>query len=432
MPNSVFKISLVLLCLVLTTIAMTYSVLAIENYALQIVLCFILFALSFFTVSLFTNQHHPAQIVLTALTNGDNSISLPKSHPSHGLYNDVRDQLLTARLKAEEQSQFMNALMVHIDMAVIVLDSNGLIIKKNPAVQKLLGLKIDRLEQLEHIGDFVESAKESCRTTAPWSKNNKQDTLSVQVSCNTLQGANLKIITLQSIHGLLLAKEQQAYKRLSKVLTHEVANSITPLASMAETCLELIPTDTEFDYENRQDLTLALKTIEARTHNLGKFISQFRSISNLPQPELTPQRLQPIIERVIALYQSVLIESKIEVITNYDSENLVMLDVNQIEQVLINLTKNAIESLNTAKKVKKSLTFSIFADNTGQLMVEVSDNGTGIQDSTKNMLFTPFFTTKQGGSGIGLALSKQIMVGHGGDLIVTSHNELTTFCCVFS
>nr|WP_236559800.1 hypothetical protein [Colwellia sp. 20A7] len=166
------------------------------------------------------------------------------------------------------------------------------------------------------------------------------------MSIAEIQGQTRKIVTLQSIHELLLNKEQQAYKRLTHVLTHEVANTITPLASLAQTCQGLIPKSLHFiDEENKQDLTLALNTLATRTQYLGEFIASFRQISSLPLPTLVPTQLATILARIEVLHRQQLAECNTTLTIDIQNQQLVMLDSAQIEQVLINLIQNSMESI---------------------------------------------------------------------------------------
>jgi len=318
-----------------------------------------------------------------------------------------------------------------------VCDAKGRVIESNPAVSRLLGKNINHLDELNHIGTMVLNAEKSLQSTVQWWQGEQQDTLTLQVSIAEIQGETRKVITLQSIHDLLLNKEQQAYKRLTHVLTHEVANTITPLASLAQTCQGLMPEALNFsDEESKQDLQLALSTLATRTEYLGQFIERFKEISSLPAPSLAPTQIVPIVERLALLHQQQLSINNIELNTVIQSQQLVMLDSGQIEQVLINLMTNAIDalSLNTEHKngqQQATITLTVGQNNAQQLYVEVSDNGQGIAAHVVDMIFVPFFTTKQQGSGIGLSLSRQIMANHGGDLVYITREKGACFRCVF-
>lgn len=397
-------------------------------------------------LTLFKRQDQQLIQVIRALANGDNSLGFSANHPMRQSLEEVKQQMQSARFVAEQKSEFLKALLIHVDLAVIVSDAQGNIIESNPAVARLLGKSAVHLNELSHIGTLILAAQKNVHSTVQWLHGEQQDTLTLQVSIAEIQGQTRKIVTLQSIHELLLNKEQQAYKRLTHVLTHEVANTITPLASIAQTCQGLIPKSLSFvDEENKQDLTLALNTLAARTQYLGEFIASFRQISSLPLPNLVPTQLATILARIEMLHRQQLSECNTTLTIDIQNQQLVMLDSAQIEQVLINLIKNSLEAvkLNNNQQgdfkggllgdnaVHSKISLTVALNKAQQLYVEVADNGAGIGDNVIEMVFVPFFTTKQQGSGIGLSLSRQIMINHGGDLVYLTRPKGACFRCLF-
>ncbi len=427
-----------LLALIATVILLTNVYLTKGLSATWLLLLLIVAAFSTSIFSLLRRQDKQVAQVIKALANGDNTLGFSAHHPMREYFDDVKLQMQAARFNAEQQSEFFKALLIHINIAVIVCDAKGDVIESNPAVARLLGKKISHLDELNHIGTMILSTEKAMNSTVQWLNGEQQDTLNLQVSIAEIQGKVEKIITLQSIHELLLNKEQQAYKRLTHVLTHEVANTITPLASLAQTCQGLMPEALSFmDEENKQDLQLALSTLASRTDHLGKFIESFKEISSLPTPTLAPSHIVPIVERICLLHQQQLAINNVNLKVDIQSQQLVMLDSGQIEQVLINLMTNAIDAVSlspskngAASKVGK-ITLTVGQNNTQQFYVEIADNGPGIAAHVVDMIFVPFFTTKQEGSGIGLSLSRQIMINHGGDLVYIKREKGACFRCIF-
>jgi nitrogen fixation/metabolism regulation signal transduction histidine kinase len=427
-------LALNLLALIGCIVLLTHNYIKTGLSASWLWLLLITISLIVYLFSLFNRQHKQPIQVIKALANGDSTLGLSANHPMRQYFEKVKQQMQLARFNAEQQAQFLQALLVHVDIAVLVCDAQGKIIESNPAVAKLLGKSVLNFSELAHIGTLVLTTKRNIRSTVQWLVGEQQDTLSIHISIAEIQGQVRKIVTLHSIHDVLLNKEQQAYKRLTEVLTHEVANSVTPLASIAQTCQGLIPEGLNFtEEESKQDLCLALKTIESRTQYLGEFIEGFRQISRLPKPNLMPAKLAPILERVVILNQQQLTQYNITLTLSINNQHLVMIDSVQVEQVLINLVKNAIEAVQSyADNTEQGkITLSVAQNNSQQLYVEVADNGAGIAEHVIDMIFVPFFTTKQQGSGIGLSLSKQIMISHGGDLIYVSRTQGACFRCVF-
>ncbi|BDF96006.1 MULTISPECIES: sensor histidine kinase [Pseudoalteromonas] len=388
--------------------------------------------------TLFKRQQKQAEMVIRALANGDSTLGLGQHHPMLKQFEQVKTQMQTARFNAEQQAQFLQALLIHVDLAVLVCDDNGKVIESNPAVSKLLGKSFQHLHELGAVGELILNAEHSIRSTTYWQNGEQHDTLSIQLSIAEIQGKVRRVVSLQSIHDQLQLKEQQAYKRLTKVLTHEIANSITPLSSLADTCSNLLPQELCFDeLEDKQDLQLALSTLASRTAHLGDFIARFRQVSSLPKPNLAPANLADMLSRIVALHQQQAHDQHTHIELSIKNHQLVMLDSSQIEQVLVNLIKNALEVLKSSQKysaenaVQARIEISLAQNTSQQLYIEISDNGPGISEHVVDMIFVPFFTTKQQGSGIGLSLSRQIMLNHGGDLIYVQKPQGACFRCVF-
>ncbi|MCJ8271396.1 MAG: ATP-binding protein [Psychrosphaera sp.] len=397
-------------------------------------------------ISQFEQQSRQPMQVIKALAHGDSTLGYSENHPMRQYFECVKSQMQQARFDAQKQSEFLNALLVHIDLGVLVCDEQGNTIESNPALAKLLGKKVTQLSDINPIGELILTNEKNFRGTVQWLNGEKKDTLSLHISIAEIHGKVHKVVTLQSIHEMLQHREQKAYKQLTQVLTHEVANSVAPLASIAHTCVGLLPPQLNFQSEeDKQDLQLALDTMISRADFLSDFIQSFREVSRLPQPELQARDLAPILQRIERLHQQAFNEQAVNFTLAIQCHQLVMLDSGQIEQVLINLVKNALEALNNQHKnqhttvdtqnQQASITITLGKNNAQQLYVEVLDNGKGIESHVLEMIFIPFFTTKQEGSGIGLSLSKQIIINHGGDLVYlpngTPNVKGACFRCVF-
>ena len=439
-PNSLLIINLIALLVCITLLTSVY--INIGMSATWLLILVITISLTGSLLTLFKHQNQQVIQVIRALANGDNSLGFSANHPMHQNFEGVKQQMQSARFVAEQKSEFLKALLIHVDLAVIVCDDQGNIIESNPAVARLLGRSAIHINELSHIGTLILAAQKNVHSTVQWLHGEQQDTLTLQVSIAEIQGETRKIVTLQSIHELLLNKEQQAYKRLTHVLTHEVANTITPLASIAQTCQGLIPKSLSFtDEENKQGLTLALNTLTARTQYLGEFIASFRQISSLPLPNLLPTQLATILARIEMLHRQQLSECNTTLTIDIQNQQLVMLDSAQIEQVLINLIKNAIEAVKLnhnqhgnckeKQELKNKISLTVALNKAQQLYIDVADTGAGIGEHVIEMIFVPFFTTKQQGSGIGLSLSRQIMINHGGDLVYITREQGACFRCIF-
>jgi len=408
-------------------LALFSMVLLISSYLYQqqgksAVVLILLLSLLLITVkllSIHTRSKKQVEQVIKALANNDPMLGLPHSDPLADKITQVRDKIYKNRLEAEVQAQYFQTLLVHIDIAILVVNTDNIIVHKNPASEKLLGTLGEDINSLGQLKDLITKTSSSIRATITWQKGEQLDTLSVHISNCKIQGKSLKLVSIQSIYQALLAKEQQAYKRLTKVLTHEVANSITPLASLAHTAIDLLPEQLTFDdAEDKIDLNEALVTLASRTSQLSTFIKSFHQITALPKPNLQALELPALIEGILTLFKEQTRKVNIKLSFNHQSSCLVVADGAQLEQALINIVKNALEAVSQSEYKEITLTlFQRYNKNSAQqLLLDIEDTGSGIAPHVIEQIFVPFFTTKKQGSGIGLSLSRQIMIQHGGDL----------------
>jgi signal transduction histidine kinase len=225
---------------------------------------------------------------------------------------------------------------------------------------------------------------------------------------------NQTIVALMPVESELQLEAQNAWLKLIHVLTHEIMNSLTPVASLSRTASDLlIENQSQLPALDYQDLRMALDAISRRATGLADFVSSYRSLSNVPaaNPELI--ELDHLLARLYALVSKDWTDRGGQVHLRCEPANLsVMADPNQLEQALINLIKNAEEA--TANLQQPELTLHAKLTRGGRMRLEISDNGPGVPDDVIAQIFTPFFSTKERGSGIGLALVRQLIQGNGG------------------
>jgi nitrogen fixation/metabolism regulation signal transduction histidine kinase len=255
--------------------------------------------------------------------------------------------------------------------------------------------------------------------------------LTVQSTELRIRGTDVRLITLQNIQPELQKQELEAWQNLTRVLRHEIMNSITPISSLTSTLREILDHDMEkmgnhyeLKEEGAEDLREGLSTIENRSKGLIKFIDAYREYTSLPKPKLATVRLQSLLEHVAQLMKTELKKTSINFRIECSSEYLtIQADLEMIEQVLINLLKNAIEALGETEQPALEL---IGRYDGSAVLIEVIDNGQGIIKEAIDHIFVPFYTTKRTGSGIGLSLSRQIMQMHNGSITVESEPEIRT------
>ncbi|GIU49558.1 PAS domain-containing sensor histidine kinase [Shewanella sp. KT0246] len=432
MPNK-DTFSLVRLLIALITLAVLIGLQWSQDGITALIVVMLIAAIGvFFTIiNQFLNQQHQVSTVLTAIANGDTSLGLSHHHPLQTKLKEVNQKLKHSQTLAQSQSHYLQTLLSHLDIAIFVVGDDGQINQKNPASERLLGALPKNIAELPALAECINGSSTDRKLVVDWKKGEQQDRLSVQITCVVIDGKALKLVSIQSIYLALQAKEQQAYKMLTKVLTHEIANSITPLSSLSQTATTLIPDTLVFDdLEDKHDLALALDTIANRTRHLDEFIGRFRTMSQLPAPKLKIISLTEIVQRSLKLFEHQWQQQNIEFLFNYHKDYPLMADSAQIEQVLINLLKNATEAVTA--QTNKQIQLTLQQNSQAQVSLDIRDSGTGVPEHVVEMMFVPFFTTKPKGSGIGLSLSRQIMIQHGGDLTYISSQPQGYFRLLFS
>lgn len=343
--------------------------------------------------------------------------------------NEALTKLRNSRRERDSEFLFFRNIVMHIGIGLIAFRENGQIEIFNSTARKLLKTsKTDKLEDLNEVSESLvhvfRRLKTGGRELIRLKLQDDLIQLSVYAIELTLRGENVKLISLQNIQNELEEKEMEAWQNLVRVLTHEIMNSVTPISSLAgiiedELKQHLDAEKNPLNQEELQDIHLSLQTISKRSEGLIHFVKEFRSLTNIPKPKPVTVNVQVLLDEISMLYKMELAERNIQLeISVYPSDLTIIADKGMIEQVLINLLKNAIQSFDD--QPDKTITFRAFVSDKSRPVIAVKDNGMGIEPEALEKIFIPFFTTKKSGSGIGLSLSRQIMRQHQGTLGVKS------------
>lgn len=350
-------------------------------------------------------------------------------------FNEVLEAFRVARAEKEANLQYLNTIVQQISTGLISFGSDGRVELVNSAALKMLG--IYRLRQLEDLHEphpqlftLIATLRTGVRQLYQTSDD---ESLSVQATQIQLRGKVLRIVVLQNIQSELQQKEIEAWQNLTRVLRHEIMNSLTPILSLVGTMKEIVQLDITPEIpenEGVQDLTEALQTLEKRSAGIIQFVNAYRDFTTLPKPVFVEMPAKELLNGVLQLFQKSLQEAFIVTTVTILPETLILTaDADQIEQVLINLIKNAIEALQGHSH--PTISIRGYSDMNQRVYIEIADNGLGIEPEALERIFIPFYTTKKTGSGIGLSLSRQILQQHGGSLTVSSEvGRGTTFVMV--
>lgn len=351
-------------------------------------------------------------------------------------FNEVLEAFRKARSEKEEQGQYLNTVVQQVRTGILSFDGDGDVQLINTNAKRFMGItNIKSIHELNTVNPRLYQAINSVDPgKSELYKGSNELYLTIQATEMRIRGTSVKLVTLQNIQPELQKQELEAWQNLTRVLRHEIMNSITPISSLTSTLREILDHDMkkmnahyELKEEGAEDLRDGLSTIENRSKGLIKFIDAYREYTSLPKPKIATVRLNDLIEHVAQLMKPELKKTNILFKYSCSSEYLtIQADIEMIEQVLINLLKNAVEALSETEKPTLEL---IGRYDENSVKIEIIDNGSGIIKEALEHIFVPFYTTKRAGSGIGLSLSRQIMQMHHGSITVESEPDV---CTVFT
>ncbi|WP_448518831.1 sensor histidine kinase [Rhodoflexus sp.] len=347
-------------------------------------------------------------------------------------FNNVVSHFREIRSEKEAHYQYLKTIIHHIGIGLVSFDAMGNVQIMNTAAKRLFQIT-GSVRNIQELGAFSAELVEKfvrLRTGNRDLIKIVHGTEIIQLAMYAielnLQGKEYKLITLQNIHNELEEQEMDAWQKLIRVLTHEIMNSVTPIASLAGTLegeVEYLQANSkQLNPEDLDDMQMAIKTIQRRSEGLIRFVSDFRNLTHVPIPRFKNVPVHEIFTHVVTLMEPEMRASEISCRVDIEPHSLMITaDREMIEQVLINIVKNAIQALSDVERSDgRQIILIARFDEKSHPFIIVRDNGPGIDPDALERIFIPFFTTKKSGSGIGLSLSRQIMRSHKGSLTVHS------------
>lgn len=352
--------------------------------------------------------------MLAALREGDFSIRarvLDAQDPLSLVFlelNALEDTLRHQRLGAVEATETLRKVLEEIDVAVFAFDPEGLLRLVNRAGERLLGQPADRLigrsaVDLRLADTMTGIAPRTIEVAFPGGSGRWE----LRRSIVRQEGSRFQLIALSDLSRALREEERQAWKRIIRVLSHEINNSLTPIKSISGSLRGML--GGRLPEELGEDVERGLGIISSRAESLGRFMASYARLARLPKPELAPVDVHALVRGVAGL------ETRLPVQVVPGGALTIRADPDQLEQALINVVRNAVDATLEAGAGPGAGVGAVsirWMSRNGKLHVLVEDEGPGLADTGN--LFVPFYTTKPGGSGIGLVLSRQIVEAHGG------------------
>ena len=357
--------------------------------------------------------------MIAAIREQDYSLRARRADPGDTLglamfeLNELMGELRTRRLGALEATALLKRVIEEVDVAVLAFDDTGALRLVNAGGERILGQPAERLlgRRAEELG-LAECLTGDVPRVIDLALGGQSGRWEVRRGDFRQDGRPHQFVMLADVSRALREEERLAWQRIIRVLGHEINNSITPINSLADRLQRLMGRQAGDDRALRDDLLKGLAVISARSQGLTRFLESYTRLAKLPSPKFGPVNVGNWVQRVARL------ETRIPVQIEPGPPVTLHADGDQLDQVLINLVTNAVDAaLTTGGGVRV-----VWTRSDGRLSLSVIDDGPGVPKSAN--LFVPFFTTKPGGTGIGLVLSRQIAEAHGGTLTLANRADL--------
>lgn len=339
-------------------------------------------------------------------------------------FNELNETFKQLSRDRELHYQYLQSILDVVDTSIFCFDTaSGEVLWMNesfkrtvhiPYIKTIAGLRKRRHD----LAGYIENATVGAQEVVP--ANVEGRTLRLLLSATVFQanGHTYKLTALQKINEALNESEANAWQKLLSVMTHEIMNSITPIASLADTLktrLDYLRATAPVEQETLEDIRAGIDTIKSRSAGLLRFTANYRNLSKITAIHVEPVRVRTLFDNIRRLLMPTLLQKQVDLDIILPDEDIIFhADNNLVEQMLINLLLNAIDALDGRPDAHITLTAQRQHD--GQLLMQVADNGAGISPDVLENIFVPFFTTKKTGSGIGLSLCRQIMTMHKGSI----------------
>jgi nitrogen fixation/metabolism regulation signal transduction histidine kinase len=394
---------------------------------------FVLFLWFILTLTLLEQIVHPLQTlanVVSALREEDYSFRARDASPNDSLgelgleINMLADILTEQRIQTIEATALLRRVVDEIDVPIFTFDPEQSLRLVNAAGERLLQQPSARMlgkTAIELGLDACFEARNASLVALPYSTPNAR--WMVRKRSFRQNGVPHTLIVLSDVSRALREEERSAWQRLIRVLGHELNNSLAPIMSIAGSLATRLP-QLDLPEATKNDFQRGLDIIESRTASLHRFLQSYRRLAQMPSPKLRSVELRPLAERVAIL------ETRLPVRISQGPDLVMMIDPDLMEQMLINLVRNAVDSALEQAQSAAAGSAATLADpevvvrwrqDDASVFLIIEDNGIGLLNPSN--AFVPFYTTKQGGSGIGLVLSQQIAEAHGGSIELANRKD---------
>ncbi|GAA3555437.1 sensor histidine kinase [Snuella lapsa] len=435
-----YKIILRVLLILATSIGLAFSIL--QNHLDYSIYLGLILVAQVIGIIIFLNQtNKKIAFFFDAIENDDSTIHYPvhiknKSLKAlHHSLNKVNNLIQDIKIEHEAQEKYYQTILEEASIGILTIGKQGHIFTANKSAKTMLSRNpLTHIRQLQQIDkklyDLIANLKPFESKLFQFTNEREVIKLSVKATSLVLNQKELLLVIIQNINSEIEQNEIDSWNKLFSVLTHEIMNTIAPITSLSETLVEQIKKHSNSDEDQLKDartmknISKGLDVIKQNSHNLVDFVNSYRTLTKIPSPDKHILSVATLFDKIKILCSQEKGFGNVTFKTSVPHNLEIFADEKQVLQVLVNLVKNALQSMEGSTNGIVKLT-GIKQQN-GKIVLQVADNGPGIPSDLLDHIFVPFFTTKKEGTGIGLSLSKHIMRLHGGSVQVSSVPEKET------
>jgi len=425
------------------TFTMAYLVLVRQQYFWSALIMLVVIGFAINTIVYFNQVNRWIASFLLGIENEDTTLKIPEKTGNKAIdevlkgLHRLNELFRKTKIEIGTQEKYYLSIINQSATGLFSVNEQGRIININPAAEKLTSLiafqHVNALTRIsDSLPDFIQKEQVLNESASTIFENSKGQKLLFKFSEINTPDEVIKLVVVSDITKELDVREVDAWIKLARTLSHEIMNNIAPITTLSQVTLnyfvrneQAISSD-NIDQETINKTIKGLKVIEERSSGLKKFVENYRKFTKLPEPDLHKVDLTRLIGNVLLACSGFENFHAVKVEEYLPDSIIAISDENLLSQVLINIIKNALENFTEEKITQDAMIQIRVSDVTDRVKIEICNNGESIPPELREQIFVPFFTTKESGTGIGLSLSKQIMLKLGGDIILRTDNRKIT------
>jgi len=451
MKNKHFYISIItrISIIIILVMAGTYMFVAHQSYVLAFIIFLFLILAVVNLIKYFNNINRWISFFLLGIENEDTTLKVPQKTGNKAIdevfkgMDRLNNLFKQAKIDISTQEQYFRMVINQSATGLFSINENGRVMNINPAAVKLTKLNdyhhINSLSNIDRdLPQFIIKSLTGQKQESAVFENKYGQKLLFKLSEIRTKKEVIRLVAVSDITKELDNGEVDAWIKLARTLSHEIMNNIAPITTLSQVISKYLTKDNEavsiddIDSKIIANTVKGLKVIEERSSGLMRFVDNYRKFTKLPVPEMLNTNLSNLIENNLLAAATFPRFNQIKLIKHIPQDWMINTDENLLSQVIINLLKNACEAL-TQSNIKTPTLQIKLSETGGQIRIEFRNNGPDIPPEIREQIFIPFYTTKEEGSGVGLSLSKQIMLKMDGDIMLNSRNpKMTTFTIVLN